>query len=176
MSPLCVEMHTIRVICNHFADRPKFELDCSDFVRVIQIKLPGAAVMHGYAVGEEEHGLPHSWIRVGNKDYDVQLIAQRLRALKFGFDMPPDRVLAAKWNNDGERDNSYVDMHSAELVDWFLPSCAACRGEKRAHTLDGGCIAPRKAEHIERRAKDWQDIKDRPLMYFKGTGSRCNYV
>ena len=169
MSPSNVEAHTIRAVCNHFADKPKYELDY-EFAREILLKLPDAKAVYGYATGEDEHDVPHSWIRVGDRDYDVQLIAQRLRAYKLGFSAPPDRVLTAKWNNAGELDDSYADMNSSELVDWFLPSCAACRRKKRAHTLDGGCTYARKAEYLERRVRDWESIKNVPLMFFKASG------
>ena len=169
MSPSNVETRAIRAICHHFAGKPKYELGL-DFARDIERKLPGAAVVYGYAAGDDERELPHSWIRMGNKDYDVQLIAQRIRAVRSGFDVPLDRVLSAKWNRAGELDSSYADMHPSELVDWLLPSCAACCGKNRAHTLDSGCTAPRKAEHLERRSREWQAIKNRPLMWFKGNG------
>ena len=170
-----VENRTVVAICYHFAHMPAFALDSSSLALAVRSKLPEAEIIHGNAVSEDKSE-PCSWVRVGGKDYDVQLIAQRRRILKLGGAWPPDRVLAAECISDGECDNSCVDRYSLELENWRLPSCAACCGKKRAHTLDDGCIAPRKAEHIERRPKDWQDIKNRPLMFFKGTGSRCNYV
>ena len=163
MSPPTGETHSIRAICNHFAGKPKCALDF-EFARGLERKLPGAAVVYGYAAGDDESELPHTWIRMGNKDYDVQLIAQRIRAVRSGFEVPPDRVLSAKWNRAGELDSSYADMQSSELADWFLPSCAACRGKKRCHTLGGGCTYSRKAEYLERRATAWESIKNVPLM------------
>jgi hypothetical protein len=155
----------IRALCNHYADRPMLCIDSYEFAEGIHRKLPGSVVAYGYAAGEERGNYPHSWIRVGKKDYDVQLITQRLRAFKSGFAVSPDRVLAAEWDHVIEHPNSYAEMLSSDVADWFLPSCAACRGKKRGHTLGGGCTYSRKAEYIERRAAAWESIKNVPLMF-----------
>jgi ribosomal protein L32 len=167
MSPLNVEPHAIRAICNHFAGKSKYALDF-EFARAIEHKLSGAEVRYGYAPGDDERELPHSWIRMDNKDYDVQLIAQRIRAVRSGAAVPPDRVLSAKYNRLGEPDSSQVDMQSSGMAQWFLPSCAACRGKKRAHTLCGGCVHAQKGDRLERRAKDWEAVKNTPLRFFAG--------
>jgi hypothetical protein len=167
MSPLNAEVSTVRAICNRFADGSKCCIDDFNFPRRLQIELPGSVVVYGYEVDKVDVSvLPHSWIRVGGRDYDVQLITQRLRAFKRGLSAPPDRVLYPRWNDSGELDDSYVDMHSSGIADWFLPSCAACRGKKRGHTLGRGCTYSRKAEYLERRVAAWESIHNTPLKCF----------
>ena len=139
MPPLNVATHTVHAICRHFAHKRDFDLDCSSLALAVQSKLPGAEIIHGTAACCGESPEPCSWIRAGGRDYDVQRIAQRRRsnvASVLALDMPllGTRVLEAHENQTNEIPDT-PRGHIGELEGWSLPSCAACCGKNRAHTL-----------------------------------------
>jgi hypothetical protein len=151
-----VEHRTVLALCYHFGHSPAFALDSSCLARAVRGKLPEAEIIRGTAASEDK-SVPCSWVRVGGRDYDVQLIAQRRRAqvshcLKCDGTWPTDRVLAAgEGGGEGRGEDSDPDEHTKELENWTLPTCAACCGQNKAHTLDAGCASPWKAEHLSGR-------------------------
>ena len=156
MPPLNVATHTVHAICRHFAHKPDFDLNCSHLALAVQSKLPGAEIIHGTAACCGESPEPCSWIRAGGRDYDVQRIAQQRRsnvASVLSLDMPLlgwRRLLACE-----DQTHEFPDTprgHTVDLEGWSLPSCAACCGKCRAHTLDSNCVSPWKAETLEIKA------------------------
>ena len=151
-----VSAHTIHALCRYFAERPRFALDCGSFSWAVQSQLPTAEVMSGTSVSEGVSELC-TWIKVGERVFDVQSIAKRRRAvvahtLKCDDAWLADRVLVA--GTESEVDNSEpgdLEKYIQALENWVLPSCAACCGKSRAHTLDNGCISLWKAELLAGR-------------------------
>ena len=149
-----VSTHTIHAICRYFAERPRFALDCGSLSCAVQSQLPAAEVVSGTSVSEGVSE-PCTWIKVGEREFDVQFIAKRRRAmvahtLKCDDAWLADRVLVA----DGPAVDSGpadLEMYTQALENWVLPSCAACCGKSRAHTLDKGCISLWKAELLAGR-------------------------
>ena len=160
MPALDVEAHSVYALCAHFAHKPEFDLNSSSLARAVQSVLPGTTVVHGSSRvlgGEPE---PCSWLRTAKREYDVQLMARRRRAnvghaLKCDPTRPCDRILTEEEGSreEGvEEEEGDVRDYTQELVDWVCPTCAACCGKNRAHTINVGCVSPWKAEKIKIRA------------------------
>ena len=162
--PLNVETRTVTAICHHFAHKRDFALDSSSLAQAVRSKLPGAEIVHGTAACVGECPEPCSWIRAGGRDYDVQRIAQRRRSnvasvLSLDMPMPEGRRL----HPSEDQTHEFPDTprgHMVDLEGWSLPSCAACCGKNRAHTLDSNCVSPWKAETLQLK-----DMRARHHLY-----------
>jgi len=165
MPHLNVETRTVHAICRHFAHKREFDLDCSNLALAVQSKLPGAVTIHGTAACEGESPESCVWIRAGGKDYDVQRIAQRRRSncasvlsrYPTPLEEPLDPTLLGWRTLEAHKNQTHAIPdepcgHIGELEGWSLPSCAACCGKCRAHTLDSNCVSPWKADTLEIRA------------------------
>jgi hypothetical protein len=173
MPRLNVATHTVHAICRHFAHKPDFDLDCSHLALAVQSKLPGAEIIHGTAACTGESPEPCSWIRAGGRDYDVQRIAQQRRfgvafALTLDLPMLGDRLLQPSEDQTHEFPDT-PRGHTVDLEGWSLPSCAACCGKCRAHTLDSNCVSPWKAETLRLRGVrsrqlpcEWTPFTEKP--------------
>ena len=131
----------------------------------MQSKLPGAEIIHGTAACTGESPEPCCWIRAGGRDYDVQRIAQQRRSgcawVLSRYPTPLEkeldstllgkRILEAHENQTHEIPDTPCG-HIGELEGWSLPSCAACCGRHKGHTLDSGCVSPWKADALQTRA------------------------
>jgi hypothetical protein len=159
--PLNVETRTVTAICHHFAHKRDFALDSSSLAQAVRSKLPGAEIIHGTAT-DSEGPEPCCWIRAKGRDYDVQRIAQQRRsccaAVLSRYPTPLEKELeSARLGNrslcEGEaQEEEDAPRYAEDLEGWVLPSCCACCGKCRAHTLDSGCVSPWKAEHLSSRA------------------------
>jgi len=149
MPKVNVPNRAVNAICHHFAHQPDWPLDSEGLARGIKSKIPEAEIVRGYAVAPSGVA-PCSWIRIGEREYDVQRMAQMRRsvvshALKCQCAWPEERQLVM---------DLQAERFVAALEDWSLPSCAACCGMSKAHTLGEGCVSPWKAEHLERRLRE----------------------
>ena len=165
MPTLNVATHTVHAICRHFAHKREFDLDCSHLALAVQSQLPGAKIIHGTAACCGERPEPCSWIRAGGKDYDVQRIAQQRRCncgpiqgyrpTQLEKELE-GTVLGKRFLREREdQTHEFPDTprgHTGDLEGWSLPSCAACCGRHKGHTLDSGCVSPWKADALQTRA------------------------
>ncbi len=141
--------HAVHALCRYFAERPRFALDCVSLSWAIQSQLPTAEVVSGTSVSEGVSE-PCTWLKVGERAFDVQSIAKRRRStvahtLKCDGAWLADRVLVTGGSGvDSEPGD--LEMYIQALEAWVLPSCAACCGKCRAHTLDKDCSSLWKAE------------------------------
>ena len=137
---------TVHAICLHFAEQPKFELDGLCLAMAVKSQLKEAEVVQGTVIGDDGI-MPYTWVCVDGRDYDVQFLAQRHRSrlahcLQCVCPWPVERALTRLTEHGG---------HVEEMEAWALPSYAACCGQTKAHTLDEGCVNPRKADLLVRR-------------------------
>jgi hypothetical protein len=161
MPPLNVETRTVTAICHHFAHKRDFALDSSSLAQAVRSKLPGAEIIHGTAT-DSDGPEPCCWIRAKGRDYDVQRIAQQRRSgcawVLSRYPTPLEKELeSARLGNrslcEGEaQEEEDAPRYAEDLEGWVLPSCCACCGKCRAHTLDSGCVSPWKAETLEIKA------------------------
>ena len=149
-----VPLRTVHAVCMHFAHLPEYPLDSEALARAVQSKLPEAEILRGF--GRSASGVTRcSWVRVGDKDYDVERLARLRRwqvagALKCEEQpYPEERELLT----EPSLAESAAD-HLASLKSWTLPSCPACCGMHRRHTLDDGCVTPWKTQLLETRTSD----------------------
>lgn len=155
-------------ICWHFAHEYEYDLDDEQLAVAIQSKIPESQVVRGSAMYESGGQQQCTWLRLGARDYDVCCIAQRRRSqLKLNSPWMETRHLVEDHVLDdaaveGLRENAhrYIDA----LRDWVCPTCPACCGQNRAHTLDAGCPCPWKESLRETRMC-------RPLFARRSDGS-----
>jgi hypothetical protein len=129
---------TVHAICLHFAEQPKFELDGLCIATAVKSKLPEAEVVHGTMEGTDGT-VPYTWVCLDGRDYDVQFFAQRHRSR-----LAHCLKCICPWPVEGVLTRIEHSGHVQEMEEWTLPSCAACCGKTKAHTLDEGCVSPRK--------------------------------
>ncbi len=128
-----VSTHTVHALCRYFAERPRFALDCASLSWAVQNQLPAAEVVSGTSVSEGTSE-PCTWIKVGERAFDVQSIAKRRRAmvahtLKCDGAWLADRVLVAGGPAAANSEPGDLEMYVQALENWVLPACAACCGK-----------------------------------------------
>ena len=150
MPKVNVPNRTVHAICHYFAHKPDWPLDSEGLARAVKSKVPEAEIVRGYTITPSGVVAPCSWVQIGGREYDVQRMAQTRRSnvahsLKCDCAWPEERRLVA---------DTQAERFASALDGWSLPSCAACCGMTKAHTLDEGCVSPWKADLLDRRIRE----------------------
>jgi len=159
----------INAICWRFAHELDVDLLDTHLAMAVRSNMPEVTVVRGRAVYDTGKQEPCTWVRLGARDYDVHLIAQRRRcALGCSLSWVGNRQLTVEYVLEGEafeEAQGAASEHIEALKGWVCPTCPACCGQRRAHTLDAGCPCPWE----EKLQDHWERAPSQPYAaYMEG--------